>query len=122
MDLMSTADAGSAMLGKNFARMLRAELAARSGRTGEAISLLAQNAGERSSAGDRWPGEELLSRYRRGQLLALIGKYDEALKWFTSFTDPYVEDLVMEAPGELASAQLELQRGNDRMAVLADFG
>lgn len=112
------ANAAAATLARNFARMLRAELAARSGRTGDAISLLAQNAGERSSAGDRWPGEELLNRYRRGQLLTRAGKYDEALNWFASFTDPYVEDIVMEAPGELASAQLELQRGNDRMAAL----
>ncbi len=118
MDEMRTANDVSAALAKNFARALRAELAARNGRTGDAISLLAQNAGERSSAGDRWPGEELLSRYRRGQFLTRVGKYDDALKWFASFTDPYVEDIVMEAPGELASAQLEMQRGNDRMAAL----
>ena len=118
MDEMKLASAASATLAQNFARVLRAEVAARNGRTGDALSLLAQNAGERSAAGDRWPGEELLSRYRRGQLLTSVGKYDEALKWFASFTDPYVEDLSMEAPSELACAQLEFQRGNDLMAVL----
>lgn len=105
-------------LARNFASALRAELAARSGHVADAILSLAQNAGERSAAGDRWPGEELLTRYRRGELLTRAGNYDEALKWFASFTDPYVEDIVMEAPGELASAQVEEQRGNYRMAIL----
>ncbi|MBA2671730.1 MAG: hypothetical protein H0U67_15275, partial [Gemmatimonadetes bacterium] len=55
-------------------------------------------------------------RWLRAELLRELGRDEEALRWYSTFPDPAVHDLMFVAPSHLRRAQIHERRGEREMA------
>ena len=106
--------ARSAPARETFAHSLRARVADAAGRPAEALAEL-----ERAE----WPRvasrfmDEALDRYYRADLLARLGRLDEARGWFRSIAQRATYELVYLAPSRLHLAQLAESQRDPRRAA-----
>jgi tetratricopeptide (TPR) repeat protein len=99
---------------RTLAQSIRAHVAASAGRTREALSAL-ESAGWESAA--PYVMAEAYDRYFRGELLAQVGRDDEALGWFRSIAERAAYELVYLAPSHLRQAEIYDRRGDRDEAV-----
>jgi serine/threonine protein kinase/tetratricopeptide (TPR) repeat protein len=55
-------------------------------------------------------------RWLRAELLRELGREEEALRWYSTFPDPAVHDLMFVAPSHLRRAQIHQRRGERQLA------
>jgi tetratricopeptide (TPR) repeat protein len=55
-------------------------------------------------------------RWLRAELLRELGRDEEALRWFATFPDPALHDLMFVAPSHLRRAQIHERRGERELA------
>ncbi|MFL5534296.1 MAG: BTAD domain-containing putative transcriptional regulator [Gemmatimonadales bacterium] len=105
-----TADSSrTGRLAHTLAQSIRAHVAAAGGRPGEALSDL--NAADWETAASIFVAEAY-DRYVRAELLARIGRDDEALGWLRSIAERASYELVYLAPSQLRQAEIYDRRGN----------
>ena len=101
-------------LAHTLARSIRAHVAAAGGRPQEALTDL--NAADWETAASVFVAEAY-DRYFRAELLADIGKDDEALGWLRSIAERASYELVYLAPAQLRQAEIYDRRGDRDEAV-----
>ena len=99
------------------ARVVRAEVAWRAGRTEEALATLEQ-AGFWTHSGLDLSGDSpfythIHERFARAELLYQLGRMDEARRWYRSFT----YEFLYQAPSHYRLAQIYQAKGDQRAAV-----
>jgi DNA-binding SARP family transcriptional activator/TolB-like protein len=99
------------------AKVVRAEVAWRAGRTEEALATLEQ-AGFWTHSGLDLSGDSpfythIHERFARAELLYELGRMDEALRWYRSFT----YEFLYQAPSHYRLAQIYQARGDQRAAI-----
>lgn len=113
------AQRGATTLTRDLDLGLRARLAWQSGRPEEALRLL-DSLELRDIQGDInvTPfAARANERFLRGDVLASLGRYDEALRWFESLGDGSVTEIPMRAPAHLRQAEIYERLGQrDRAA------
>ena len=105
---------GATTLTRDLDRGLRARLAWQRGRPEEALRLL-DSLELRDTQGDInvTPfAARANERFLRGEVLASLGRYDEALRWFASLGDGSVTEIPMRAPAHLRQAEIHERLGN----------
>jgi tetratricopeptide (TPR) repeat protein len=60
---------------------------------------------------------EARERYLRGQALEALGRFEDALPWYSSFAENSVYDLAYVAPGEMRQAEIDEKLGRQAEAV-----
>lgn len=104
---------------RGLADGIRARIALRGGRDGDALRLLEQ------SRVHQWFGLAVTSpfqsqapdRYLRAELLQAAGRHEEALGWYASFGEHGLHDLAYLAPALFHRGELYEQLGNSREAI-----
>jgi DNA-binding SARP family transcriptional activator len=99
----------------SFARSLAARLAVAEGRPRVALARLESVHWEH---GGETPPAEVADRFLRAELLAALGRQDEALGWYASFAQRSLDEVVYLAPAELRQAEIYERRGERGRAVL----
>jgi tetratricopeptide (TPR) repeat protein len=99
------------------AKVVRAEVAWRAGRTEEALATLEQ-AGFWTHSGLNLSGDSpfythIHERFARAELLYGLGRMDEALRWYRSFT----YEFLYQGPSHYRLSQIYQARGDQRAAV-----
>lgn len=102
-----------------FAGTLRAQVARHGGRADEALHLLTR------SQAHLWFGwaasspiqSQARDRYLRAELLRELGRFEEALGWYTSFEEHAVHDLPFLAPSHLRRAEIYEHLGDAAAAT-----
>ena len=113
--LERTADSSRAgRLARTLAQSIRAHVAAAGGRPEEALIDL--NTADWETAASVFVAEAY-DRYFRAELLADIGKDDEALGWLRSIAERASYELVYLAPAQLRQAEIYDRRGDRGEAV-----
>ena len=105
---------GATTLTRDLDRGLRARLTWQRGRPQEALRLL-DSLELRDIQGDInvTPfAARANERFLRGDVLASLGRYDEALGWFASLGDGSVTEIPMRAPAHLRQAEIYERLGN----------
>jgi DNA-binding SARP family transcriptional activator/TolB-like protein len=118
----SPAEANAADFAKFFARIVRAELLLTAGKAGEALTAL----GEPQGSPDRrlpyvWSYPVAHARFLRAEVLAALGRNDEALRWYATFPDPNIHDVMFLPSALLRRAQL-LERMSRTADAAAGYG
>jgi tetratricopeptide (TPR) repeat protein len=101
-------------LARTLARSIRAHVAQAVGRTEEALAHL--DAARWETAASVFVAEAY-DRYFRGELLARLGRDDEALGWFHSIAERASYELVYLGPAYLRQAEIYDRRGDHREAL-----
>lgn len=103
---------------RRLARIVRAHVAWRRGRPGKGLELLGPARVEtRSSLMYGADYVQPYERYLRGLLLADAGRAQEAERWFRTFADQHVPNLVYLAPAHLERARLADEAGETARAA-----
>jgi tetratricopeptide (TPR) repeat protein len=107
---------------RDLAQTVRAEVALRRGRPGDALEMLEQAWGEMPPellANPFFSGEG--TRYLRAELLYRLGRDDEALRWFSNAFQGAPNELVYLAPAHFRQAEL-YERLGDREQAIDHYG
>jgi DNA-binding SARP family transcriptional activator len=99
---------------EHLLRSLRARLAAAEGRPRVALARLESVHWEQLAA---TPAAEVADRFLRAELLATVGRTEEALAWFGSLAQRSSDELVYLAPAELRQAEIYDRLGDGDRAV-----
>jgi DNA-binding SARP family transcriptional activator/TolB-like protein len=123
----SPLETNAADFAKFFARIVRAELLLGGGKAREALAALGEPQG---SPDNRlpyvWSYPVAHARFLRAEVLAALGRNDEALRWYATFPDPNIHDVMFLPSALLRRAQLlermsrtaEAAEGYGRLASL----
>jgi tetratricopeptide (TPR) repeat protein len=108
------------LFSQGFARLLRAELLAHAGRPADALASLGlPGVEEDSNLTEITSYPKAHERYLRGELLRRLGRGDEAARWFGTFPDLQLSDLMYRPIAELRVGTLAEQRGAAGEAIEA---
>jgi DNA-binding SARP family transcriptional activator/tetratricopeptide (TPR) repeat protein len=99
---------------RTLAQSIQAHVAAVGGRSKEALADLESASWEAAAPS---VVAEAYDRYFRGELLARVGREDEALGWFRSIAERAAYELVYLAPSHLRQAEIYDRRGERGEAV-----
>lgn len=108
------------LFSQGFARLLRAELLAHAGRPADALASLGlPGVEEDSNLTEITSYPKAHERYLRGELLRRLGRGEEAARWFGTFPDLQLSDLMYRPIAELRVGTLAEQRGAAGEAIEA---
>ncbi|MBA4160043.1 MAG: hypothetical protein H0X65_21640 [Gemmatimonadetes bacterium] len=101
-----------------FPRLLRAEVAHAGGQTADALKELGDTPGSAEiMIRGFWRVTNPHERYLRAELLAALGREEEALRWYASFPAPSAYDVYYLAPSHLRRAEIHERRGEREQAA-----
>jgi tetratricopeptide (TPR) repeat protein len=100
---------------EGWVRGVRAHVAWREGRPGDAVTLL-EGASLKLSLAQRFSLSPFVcqnfERYLRAQLLEILGRDEEALRWYECVSGDFVHEFVFLAPSYLRRATIHDRRGD----------
>src|SRR5262245_40935617 len=112
----------AAALGRDLARIVRADVAARRGRSAEALKILEPVKGEMPPELLAHPFySEEAARYLRAEVLYRLGRDEEALRWFANGFQGSPNEIVFLAPADFRLAEL-YERSGRRKEAIAHYG
>ncbi len=104
--------------GSVFARLLRAEVARVGGQTADALRQIGETPVSATILSTvAWRSANPHERYLRAELLAALGREEEALRWYASFPAPSAYDVYYLAPSHLRRAEIHERRGERQRAA-----
>jgi hypothetical protein len=111
----------ASLFAKWFARLIRAEVAKGSGQAERALALL----GAPHALADHrlpyvWSYPLAHERFLRAELLASLGRTDDALRWYATFPDPNAYDFMFVPAARFRTAEL-LERAGQRERAAAAY-
>lgn len=112
-------DAGDHALARELARALRAQVAFAEGDVERALAFTASESEPPIGVGalHSLAGSRVHQRWLRAELLARLGRDEEALRWFDSIGDLSLAELAYLAPAELRQAEIHERRGDRERAA-----
>lgn len=106
------------LFSRSFGKQLRAELLARDGHPGEALAALGlPGVEEDSNLTELTSYPKAHERWLRAELLRRLGRPREAKRWYETFPDLQLSDLMYRTIAELRSAELAEASGQRAAAV-----
>lgn len=105
------------LFSRGFASLLRSELLARENRPGEALATLGlPGVEEDSNLTELTSYPKAHERYLRAELLRRLGRPREAARWYGTFPDPQLSDLMYRTIAAFRNAELAEARGEREAA------
>lgn len=118
---LSWANNRNQLFSRSFGRLLRAELLRHAKQPVEALAALGlPGVEEDSNLTELTSYPKAHERFLRGELLSELGRDAEAARWFETFPDLQLTDLMYRTTAELRLAELSEKRG-DKGAALTGF-